>query len=123
VNSLEANRKPVLSLVTLEANRSLLPTCNNILYQSKQRKKFDGLMKALPKYKKKLVVSDTHKKAYLDGFMSDFSVFDEEDTIDEAYVTTLVHTLLEVKRRKSLSGLADEDKGQLLNYINILIEH
>src|SRR2546421_13038750 len=42
---------------------------------------FDGLMKALPKFKKNLVVVDTHRRAFLDGYMPDFSVFLEEDTI------------------------------------------
>ncbi|CAI2189700.1 5076_t:CDS:2 [Funneliformis geosporum] len=33
---------------------------------------FDDLMEALPTFKKKLVVVDTHRRAYLDGYMPDF---------------------------------------------------
>ncbi|PKK77511.1 hypothetical protein RhiirC2_731846 [Rhizophagus irregularis] len=34
----------------------------------------------------------------------------------------LVQMLLSVKKRKSESGFADEDKGQLIDYMNILIQ-
>ena len=54
--------------------------------------------------------------------MPDLSIFYEEDAIDDPYIPTLVLTLLEIKKRKSSIGFADEDKGQALDYINILIQ-
>ena len=49
--------------------------------------------------------------------------FFDKDVTDDVYIPTFVHTLLEVKERKNMSGLADEDKGQLVDYMNVLIKH
>ncbi|CAG8498961.1 7958_t:CDS:2, partial [Dentiscutata heterogama] len=83
---------------------------------------FNKLMTNLPKFAKKLVVKDTHTNAYLDGLKPDLSVFMEEDVENDVYLTMSVLTLLEVKRRKGTSVLLNEDKGQVLNYIRVLID-
>ncbi|KAF0369753.1 kinase-like protein [Gigaspora margarita] len=83
---------------------------------------FNGLMKSLPNFsKRKIAIRDTHTNTYLRGHKPDISVFMEDDIINDVYLTMHVQTLLEVKKRKSFSNLLDEDKGQVLNYIRILI--
>src|SRR3954454_893400 len=84
---------------------------------------FEDLMVELPSFNKSLVVEDTHKNPYLNGFMPDLSVFLEDDVRDRTFIPMFVQTLLEVKKRKSESGLANEDKGQLIDYMNVLIQH
>ncbi|CAB5372113.1 unnamed protein product [Rhizophagus irregularis] len=79
---------------------------------------FNGLMMELPSFKRKLLVESTHNDPYLDGFKPRLSVFLEDD----AHIPMLVQMLLSVKKRKSESGFADEDKGQLIDYMNILIQ-
>ncbi|RIA96033.1 hypothetical protein C1645_802705 [Glomus cerebriforme] len=86
------------------------------------QKWFNGLTEILPKFTKKLVVKDTHTNTYLNGLKPDISVFMEEDVINDVYNTMFVQTLLEVKKRKSMSGLSDEDKGQVLDYIRVLVQ-
>ncbi|CAI2168712.1 8873_t:CDS:2 [Funneliformis geosporum] len=58
-------------------------------------------MNELPKWRKGFVVKDTHTNPYLNGLKPDISVFVEEDVI----------------------SFTDEDKGQLIDYINVLVEH
>ena len=82
---------------------------------------FNGLMENLPNFSKRIAIKDTHTNIYLSGYKPDISVFMEDDIINDVYLTMFVQTLLEVKKRKSLSDLLDEDKGQVLNYIHILI--
>ncbi|CAG8547759.1 12_t:CDS:2 [Paraglomus occultum] len=82
---------------------------------------FNRLMENLPKFSKSIAIRDTHTNVYLSGYKPDISVFMEDDIINDAYLTMYVQALLEVKKRKSFSHLLDEDKGQLLNYIRILI--
>jgi hypothetical protein len=84
---------------------------------------FNDLILELPKFNKKFIVEDTHVNPYLDGFKPDLSVFLEDDARNKTYIPMFVQTLLEVKKRKSVSGLADEDKGQLIDYLNVLIQH
>lgn len=83
---------------------------------------FNGLMKTLPKFGKRLVIKDTHNITYLSGLKPDLSVFLEEDVVNDVYLTMHVQTLLEVKKRKNMSGLSNEDKGQVLDYIRILVQ-
>ncbi|CAG8577113.1 8462_t:CDS:2, partial [Scutellospora calospora] len=82
---------------------------------------FNGLMENLPNFSKKIAIRDTHTNIYFSGYKPDISVFIEDDIINDVYLTMFVQTLLEVKKRKSFSNLLDEDKGQVLNYIRILI--
>ncbi|RGB30529.1 kinase-like domain-containing protein, partial [Rhizophagus diaphanus] len=84
---------------------------------------FDDLMKVLPKFSSQAVVKDTHTNAYLEGYKPDFSILLYEDAVNDVYIPMFVCTLLEVKKRKGPhSALASEDKGQLLDYINVLIQ-
>lgn len=84
---------------------------------------FDDLMKALPTFLSQAVVKDTHTNTYLEGYKPDFSIFLNEDAVNDVYISMFVCTLLEVKKRKSpYSALANEDKGQLVDYINVLIQ-
>src|SRR6266498_3983557 len=55
--------------------------------------------------------------------MSNLSIFFEDDVKDRTFISMFVQTLLEVKKKKSESGLADKDKGQLIDYMNVLIQH
>ncbi|CAG8589946.1 12032_t:CDS:2 [Racocetra persica] len=84
---------------------------------------FDKLMKALPNFSSNLSVVDTHTNIYLEGYKPDFSILLNEDAVNQVYIPMFVCTLLEVKKRKSpSSGLTDEYKGQLLDYIQVLIQ-
>ncbi|RIA92381.1 hypothetical protein C1645_820810 [Glomus cerebriforme] len=84
---------------------------------------FDTLTKALPAFSSQLAVKDTHTNTYLEGYKPDFSILLNEDAVNNVCIPMFVCTLLEVKKRKSPnSGLADEDKGQLLDYIHVLIQ-
>lgn len=66
-------------------------------------------------------MKDTHTNTYLNGYKPNFSIFHNDDV--RSNVPIFVYTLLEVKKRKSPnSGFADEDNGQLLDYINVLFQ-
>ncbi|RGB25054.1 hypothetical protein C1646_724705, partial [Rhizophagus diaphanus] len=83
---------------------------------------FDDLMKVLLKFSSQAVVKDTHTNVYLEGYKPDFSILLYEDAVNNVYILMFICTLLEVKKRKPHSALASEDKGQLLDYINVLIQ-
>ncbi|RHZ78956.1 hypothetical protein Glove_153g36 [Diversispora epigaea] len=83
---------------------------------------FINLMKKLPNWSKNLVVKDTHTNPYFCGLKPDLSIFIEEDVIHDVYIPIFVQTLLELKKRKSLSGFSDEEKCQLVNYIHVLVQ-
>ncbi|CAB4420588.1 unnamed protein product [Rhizophagus irregularis] len=78
---------------------------------------FNGLMMELPSFKRKLLVESTHNDPYLDGFKPHLSVFLEDDAKDRTHIPMLVQMLLRVKKRKSESGFADEDKDRSNFYI------
>ncbi|CAG8789164.1 8650_t:CDS:2, partial [Racocetra fulgida] len=46
----------------------------------------------------------------------------EEDIQNRALISSKVRTVLEIKRRKCMSSLTDEDKGQLLDYIYAMVQ-
>jgi len=81
---------------------------------------FNDLMLEFLRFNKKLIVEDTHVNPYLDRFKPDLSNFLEDDIRNKTYIPMYMQTLLEVKKRKSISG---QDKGQLIDYMNILIQH
>ncbi|CAG8646277.1 2821_t:CDS:2, partial [Dentiscutata erythropus] len=83
---------------------------------------FNGLMEASSTEWRTAVAVDTHLNAYLGGYMPDISIFDCEDSEDGAFIATYARTTLEIKKQKKVSGLTDEDKGQLLDYIYILVK-
>ncbi|RIB28000.1 kinase-like domain-containing protein [Gigaspora rosea] len=83
---------------------------------------FDKLIRVLPTFSSNLSVVDTHTNKYLEGYKPDFSILVNEDAKNQVYIPMFVCTLLKVKKRKSSSsGLDDESKGQLLDYIQVLI--
>ncbi|CAG8841211.1 19220_t:CDS:2, partial [Gigaspora margarita] len=55
---------------------------------------------------------DTSKNNYLAGYMPDISLINKNNAADGALVPRYIHTVLELKKPKSASGLADDDKGQ-----------
>ncbi|CAG8466267.1 10894_t:CDS:2 [Funneliformis caledonium] len=83
---------------------------------------FNGLMEVSSLTWEGVSAVDTHKNGYLEGLMPDISVFENNDVEERAFVSKYAHTVLEIKKQKQLSGLADEDKGQLLDYIRILVQ-
>ncbi|PKY53806.1 kinase-like protein [Rhizophagus irregularis] len=68
-----------------------------------------------------LIVKDTHNIGYLCELMPDLSFFRKEDAVDDAYIPMLVQTILELKAQKTSTGFSNEEKGQLLDYIHILV--
>ncbi|CAG8665418.1 11143_t:CDS:2 [Funneliformis mosseae] len=58
----------------------------------------------------------------LEGLMPDISDFENNDVEERAFVSKYAHTVFEIKKQKQVSGLADEDKGQLLDYIRVLLQ-
>ncbi|CAI2180820.1 1046_t:CDS:2 [Funneliformis geosporum] len=83
---------------------------------------FNGLMEVSSLTWEGVSAVDTHKISYLGGLMPGISVFDNDDIEDGALVAKYSHTVLEIKRQKFQSGLSDEDKGQLLDYVRILVQ-
>ncbi|CAG8650654.1 17406_t:CDS:2, partial [Gigaspora rosea] len=59
---------------------------------------------------------------WFNGYMPDISIVSKEDAADRALVPKYVYTVLELKKPKSTSGLADDDKGQLLDYVRVLLQ-
>ncbi|CAB4403842.1 unnamed protein product [Rhizophagus irregularis] len=60
-------------------------------------------------------------EGYLCELMPDLSFFRKEDAVDDAYIPMLVQTILELKAQKTSTGFSNEEKGQLLDYIHILV--
>ncbi|CAG8517073.1 9786_t:CDS:2 [Racocetra persica] len=96
--------------------------------QSKKRKTsdeeewFNGLMRVASSLWVLVTAADTHNIAYLSGYIPDISVVDSADAEYGTFISSNVLTVLEIKRQKCVSGLTDEDKGQLLDYIYILVQ-
>ncbi|CAG8468278.1 40281_t:CDS:2 [Gigaspora margarita] len=65
---------------------------------------------------------DTNKTNYLKGYIPDISIINKEDAADRALVSKYVYTVFELKKPKSTSGLANDDKGQLLDYVWVLVQ-
>ncbi|CAG8644242.1 2962_t:CDS:2, partial [Paraglomus occultum] len=69
----------------------------------------------------KVSAVDTHNNPYLSGLKPDISIFDPQKISDGASIPMFVRTVLELKQRKSeTSNFGNEDKGQLIDYIQIL---
>jgi len=66
---------------------------------------------------------DTRNNPYLNGLKPDISIFNPQNISDGAFIPMFVRTVLELKQRKSeTSNLGNEDKGQLIDYIQILAQ-
>src|SRR2546423_9854088 len=82
------------------------------------REWFRKLLKQLSKtWPNDLTAKDTHKDSYLCSYMPDFSIVIDKD----ALTPFAVQTILELKKYKRTSGFSDEDKGQLIDYLHILV--
>ncbi|RIA81716.1 kinase-like domain-containing protein [Glomus cerebriforme] len=70
----------------------------------------------------KMVFRETNDTPYLDGYKPDISIFNVDDIPNDAFNTVVVQTILELKKHKRTIGFSDEEKGQLVDYLHILIE-
>ncbi|CAG8797513.1 21050_t:CDS:2 [Gigaspora margarita] len=70
----------------------------------------------------KMVFKETNDTPYLDGYRPDISIFNSDNIPNDAFNTIVVQTILELKKHKRTTGFSDEEKGQLVDYLHILIE-
>ncbi|CAG8709935.1 13087_t:CDS:2, partial [Dentiscutata erythropus] len=56
------------------------------------------------------------------GLLKTQSKFNAKDMEGGTFILKYIYTVLEIKHHKNVSGLADEDKGQLLDYIRVLVQ-
>ena len=73
-------------------------------------------------WKNNMVFRETNDMPYLNGYKPDLSIFDIDDIPNDAFNTIVVQTILELKKHKRTIGFSDEEKGQLVDYLHILIE-
>ncbi|GBB83718.1 hypothetical protein RclHR1_01040023 [Rhizophagus clarus] len=69
-----------------------------------------------------IVFRETNNTPYLNGYKPDFSIFNINDIPNDSYTVIAVQTILELKKHKRTIGFSDEEKGQLMDYLHILIE-
>ncbi|CAG8808586.1 34176_t:CDS:1, partial [Racocetra persica] len=98
------------------------PSPHNRSTEEEMQSWFNGLMEVSNSAWKGVAAADTHKSPYLGGYMPDISVFSAADVAENAFISKYAYTILEVKKQKCLSGLADEDRGQLLDYLQVLVQ-
>ncbi|CAG8733187.1 4655_t:CDS:2, partial [Funneliformis mosseae] len=82
---------------------------------------FNKLMTQFSSRWDKITAKDTHDVGYLNGLMPDISIFKTEDVVEGAYIPLVVQTILELKVQKRHTGFFNEEKGQLIDYIRILV--
>ncbi|CAG8821563.1 20081_t:CDS:1, partial [Dentiscutata erythropus] len=83
---------------------------------------FNGLMGVVSPLWGSVAAGDTHNIPYLDDLKPDISVSSKDIVKGGAYILKYVFTVLEIKCQKNISGLADEDKGQLSGYIRVQVQ-
>ncbi|CAG8719208.1 13280_t:CDS:2, partial [Funneliformis mosseae] len=66
-----------------------------------------------------MVFRETKYTPYLNGYKPDLSIFDIDDISNDAFNTIAVQNL---KKHKRTIGFSDEEKGQLVDYLHILME-
>ncbi|RHZ50865.1 hypothetical protein Glove_490g33 [Diversispora epigaea] len=90
--------------------------------KTKMQNWFNDLVKILNKIWKVHAI-DTHNNPYLNGLEPDISIFDSQNLSGGTFIPMFVQTVLELKQQKSeTSNLNNEDKGQLIDYIQILTQ-
>jgi hypothetical protein len=75
-----------------------------------------------PNWRNKIVCRETNDMPYLSGYKPDLSIFNIDDIPDDSFNILTVQSIPEFKKNKRTIGFSDEGKGQLVDYLHILIE-
>ncbi|CAG8715413.1 9114_t:CDS:2, partial [Funneliformis mosseae] len=89
----------------------------------KVQKWFKDVMARLnSNWQNNMVFRETKYTPYLNGYKPGHSIFDIDDISNDAFNTIAVQTILDLKKHKRTIGFSDEEKGQLVDYLHILME-